>query len=135
MTFVEAAMVLPLCVMVPFLVIEGCRVMIAQGLLDHAVRDGARLASVSTLTLQTSDIVGDVMTRLKGNQGDLEVTVQVYKTDPVTGNSLGDWTDAGRGDFVAVEATSTHHTLIPTFGIFSKTMTLRSKSIRPSEGN
>jgi hypothetical protein len=90
---------------------------------------------VTTTTLQTPDIQADVLKRFQGNQGDLEVSVDVYKADLATGKKIGDWTDAGRGDFVAVEGTATHHTLIPTFGIFPSKMTLRSKSMKPSEGN
>lgn len=135
MTLVESALLLPLCLLLTFLIIEAGRLLSARAMLDNAVRDGARLASVSTTTLVTQDIQTDVMNRFSGNAADSIQVVSVYKADQASGKSLGPWTDAARGDCIAVEATLSHQVVLPSFGLLPTTMTLHGKSVIPSEGN
>ena len=132
---IECALVLPLCIMVLVGIIEGARVIAARELLDNAAREGARLAAVSTTSLTTADIQAAVSKRFSGQTTAPNLTVLVYRADPVTGQNLGAWTDAGRGDCIAVEATASHTVAMPLFGLLPNTLSLHAKSLVYSEGN
>ena len=134
MSTIETALVLPLLMLVLFGIIEGCRVVAADELLNNASREAARLASVSTTTLTTADIQAAAVKRYSGGTTAPGLTVLVYRADPTTGQNIGAWTDAGQGDCIGVETTVQYSIAMPLLGL-PKTLTLHAKSLVYSEGN
>jgi len=132
---VEMALLLPVCLMVLFGIIEGCRLIAARQLLDNATREAARLAAVSTATLSTADIQAVVTNCYAGGVAAPGLTVLVYQADPTTGQNIGAWTSAGQGACIGVEATDNYTLGAVPFGILPSTVTLHAKSVVYSEGN
>ena len=132
---VEIALVLPLALLLCFGIMEFARLAADRGLLDNATREAARVAAVSTTLRTTADIQAIATTYCNAQASPAGVTILVYKADPTTGQSVGLWTDAGRGDCIGVEASVQHTLMLPLFGLFPNTVTLHAKSVVYSEGN
>jgi len=132
---VEMAMILPIAFLICFGIMEFARLIADRGLLDNATREAARVAAVSTTSRTTSDIQAIATGYFNGQSSAPDVTVLVYQADPTTGQNVGAWTAAGRGDCIGVEATAKHTFVLPLFGLFPNTVTLHAKSVVYSEGN
>ena len=132
---IETALILPLCLLVLFGIIELSRLVADRQLLDNAAFQAAHLAAVSTTTLTTADLQTQVATCYTGHPTAPGLAVLVYQADPTSGQNVGVWTDAGRGDCIGVEATAVHSIILPMFGLLPNTVTLHAKSVVYSEGN
>jgi Flp pilus assembly protein TadG len=130
---VEAALVLGICLITLLGLLDFGRVIMTRLLLDNAVREGARLAIVSTNTLTTQDIQNAVTDRLAG-QTLQSVNIAVYKAD-ATGANIGNWTDAGLGECIAVEISGNYLPTFPKISWLPATMPMRAKCVRYSEAN
>jgi Flp pilus assembly protein TadG len=111
---VEAALVLPLVLLVFIGVAEYARYVATRQVVENAVREGARYAVVRTIDESTLDaqIQDEVDRRLAGFGSQLagydkRTSIQVYKADPTTGANVGSWKDAGFGELIAVRLVGT----------------------------
>ena len=131
---VEAALVLPICFALILGLFEFGRFVMIRHLIDNAAREGARTAVVSTNTLTTQDIRNCVTNRMAGQtlQG---MTIQVYKADPTTGANIGEWTDAGLGECIAVEISGNFIPIVPTISLVPCPLPLTAKAVMYSEAN
>jgi len=131
---VEAAIVLPLCFVLILGLFEFGRLVMIRHLIDNAVREGARQAVVSTNTLTTLDIQNCVTNRMAGQtlQG---MIIQVYKADPTTGANIGQWTDAGLGECIAVEISGNYTPIVPKVSLVPNPLPLKAKAVMYSEAN
>ena len=132
---VEMALLMPLCLIVLFGIMQGVQLIAARELLDNATREAARRAAVGTNTLTTADIQSVLANCYAGGTAAPGLTVLVYQADPTTGRNIGAWTSAGRGACIGVEATDNFTLGLVPFGIFPSTVTLHAKSVVYSEGN
>jgi Flp pilus assembly protein TadG len=131
---VEAALVLPICFALLLALVEFGRLTMVRQLLDNAAREGARLAVVSTNTLTTQDIQNCVTSRMAGQtlQG---ISIQVYKADRTTGNNIGQWTDAGMGDCIAVQISGNFTPIVPHLSLLPNPLPMTAKAMMYSEAN
>ena len=84
---VEAAIVLPLCLLLLMNIYDFARLVMTEHLLNNAARSGARLAVANTSTLTTTAIQNQVTSDLMG-QSLVSMSIQVYQVNPATGASL-----------------------------------------------
>jgi hypothetical protein len=89
---------------------------------------------VSTSTLTTANIQTAVTNRLAGlslqNQ-----QITVYKVNPTTGANIGQWTDAGLGDCIAVEIQGNFVPILPKLTLLPNPVVMDAKSVMYSEAN
>jgi Flp pilus assembly protein TadG len=131
---VEAALVIPIFFVFMLGMYEFARVAMIRQIMDNAVREGARLAVVSTSTLTTADIQNCVTSHMAG-QGLQNQTIAVYKADPTTGANLGAWTGAAIGTCIAVEITGNYVPLVPKLSLVTNPLPLKAKAMMYSEAN
>jgi Flp pilus assembly protein TadG len=133
-TIVEASLVLSIALMFLFGLFDFGRVLMFRQLLANAAREGARLATVSTNSLTTSDIQTCVTNYLAGQQLK-NVIISVYEADPTTGNNIGTWNSAALSNCIAVEVTATYSCMTPTFSMMPSNLPMSAKVVMNSEGN
>jgi Flp pilus assembly protein TadG len=134
-TIVEFAIVCVLCLMVFFGIIEYGRLMWVKQLLDNAAREGARYAVVHTHDKTTADVQNYVRSVMVNQDNHLGASITVYRVNPDTGANLGNWTDAGFGEAIAVQVTGTFRPLMPRMFFLPNSMTFTSRSVMYSEAN
>ncbi len=134
-TIVEAAFVIGICLLFLFAIYEYGRLVMIKNLLDNAAREGARYAVVHTSDRTTSEIQSHVINYLAGQDAHLQnVDIQVYRSDG-SGANLGPWTDAGFGEYVAVQIECDYQPFFPTLLFLPSTMHLQARAIMCSEAN
>ena len=133
-TIAEAAIVLPVCIVLVLGLCEYAHLLMTCQLLENAAREGTRTAVVSTTTLTTQDIQNLVTNSMAGQtlQG---MTIQVYQADPATGANIGPWTNAGVGDCIAVQISGNYVPIVPTISLLPDPLPLNSKAVSYSEAN
>jgi Flp pilus assembly protein TadG len=139
---VEAALLLPLVLMVLLGIMEYGRYVMTLQVLTNAAREGAHyaLAHTESVTLQgttygnTTPEVQAIVTKSTGGQKLTGQTIQVYKSD-IQGNNLGAWTDAAAGELICVRISGTYNFLIPRMLSLPSTRSITVQSIMRSEGN
>jgi hypothetical protein len=133
-TIVEAAFVINICLALLLGMLDFGRVLMTRSLLNNAVREGARLAVVSTNSLSVNDVRAAVIHRLAGQRLN-NMSILVYRADPTTGANIGPWTDAGLGECIAVEITGDYVPMVPTFSLLPNPVPMSAKSVMYSEAN
>jgi Flp pilus assembly protein TadG len=134
-SIVEFALVCGFCLMLLLGVIDFGRILYVNHLLTNAAREGARYAVVHTNDLTTADIQNYVRTKLVNQDLQLNATISVYKVNPSTGTSVGEWTDAGFGEAIAVKIEGTLHPIFPRLLLLRPAITMERTSIMYSESN
>ena len=131
---VETALVLPIAFALILGLFEFGRFVMIRHLIDNAVREGARMAVVNTNMLTTQDIQNYVTNRMAAQtlQG---MTIQVFKADPTTGANIGQWTDAGLGECIAVEISGNYTPIVPKISLVPNPLPLKAKAVMYSEAN
>lgn len=130
---VEFALVALVAIPLLFSILEYCRFVFMRQLLENATREGARYAVVRTYESSTSDIQAVVLSKMGGQQNNLAgFNILVYRSDPVTGNSVGAWTDAKFGEMITVQITGTYH---PVAGWMPASIPLDIRAVMASEAN
>ena len=156
---VEAAFIIPICLLFLLGIYEYGRFIMVRQLLDNAAREGARYAVVHTQTKTTADIQNVVDQYLAGQGVQLDaydktVNIQVFKADPVTGAPLDAygnvvaWTaapfnNAVFGQAIAVQITGTYRPVLPALVAYNRgqltimpsTVSVQSTCIMYSETN
>jgi hypothetical protein len=130
----EAALALPLFIVLVAGLVDGGRYFMLRQLLDNAVREGARLAIVSAGSFTSEQIASEVAGRLDAGTFP-HLQVEVYLADAATGDKIGEWSDALWGDCIAVRATADYVSLLPTFSGMPGNGTIRATCTMYCEGN
>jgi Flp pilus assembly protein TadG len=141
-TVVEAALVLTVCLMLLFGILEYCRYLYALHVVDNAAREGARYAVANTNTATTQNVLDTVHSKLGGHDGTLAnfnislTAVVLQNHDGLTpGTPLSDWTQAGPNDGITVQITGSFVPAVPTLLFFGNTLPVQATSTMFSEGN
>ncbi|MGL4550337.1 MAG: TadE/TadG family type IV pilus assembly protein [Gemmataceae bacterium] len=138
---VEAAFVLPVCLLFLFGILEYGRFVMTLQVMENAAREGARYAVAHTNDADTAAVQARVDEKMAGTQGAITayaVTVSGIILQPKAGETAGDalpdWTTASTTDGITVEVTGSFQPALPSFlqlGAFP----LRAKAVMYSEGN
>jgi Flp pilus assembly protein TadG len=131
---VEAAIVLPLFLILLLALCDFARLVMTRQLLDNAARSGARLAVTNTATLATTDIQNCVTTAL-GGQSLNNMTIQVYQVNPSTGANLGAWNSTPLGSYIAVEIDGNFQPICPGISQLASSTPWVTKVIMLCEAN
>jgi Flp pilus assembly protein TadG len=145
-TAVELALVLSLCFALFMGIFEYGRILMVRDLMDHAARQGARLAVAGTDyapgvagtngdgTLTQAEVISHVTSMLAGQVA--SPTITVYATDS-GGNALGGvaWNGGTFGTGIAVKVVANYTPMVPTMRILPSTIPLTSVSLMQSEAN
>jgi Flp pilus assembly protein TadG len=134
-TIVEMALVLPICLVFMLGLFDFCRLLMVRQVVDNAAREGARYATVSTISVSTTAVQTVVRNFLAGQLAGSAATIQVYLADPTTGANLGDWTTAQLGDAIAVQVTGTYAPILSKFSLLPSSVSVNATAIMRSEAN
>jgi len=141
-SIVEAALLLPLVMLLLMGILEYSRYVMMRQVLTNAAREGAHYAlshsePVTILGVTygnaTSDVVAAV-NKAMGGQQLVGQTVQVYASDTV-GNNIGVWNDAGAGETVCVKITGNFKMVVPSLLYLPASLPVTATSVMRSEGN
>lgn len=138
-TAVEFAVVAIPLFMVLFGIFEFGRYMMVAHTLEHAAREGARYAVVSTdedtVEADTIALVRDQLLGMDETGFGQQATITVYATDGETGAALGGPLNAGFGDYIWVRIEGTYQTVLPNFLPISSTYPMDVRASMLSEAN
>jgi Flp pilus assembly protein TadG len=151
-TTLETAVVISVCLLFVFGILEYGPFVMTQQLVENAVREGARYAIVNTQDAATSDVQNLVDQMLAGQSVQLTgynkaTSIQVFKADPTTLNPLdandnvvASWTnapftDARFGQAIAVRITGTYTPALPSFLYMGHTFPVQATCVMYSEAN
>jgi len=123
---VEAAIVLPLCILLLLSICDFARLVMMEHLLNNAARTGARLAVTNTSTLATSDIQNCV-TQCMAGQSLANTTIQVYQVNPAGGANLGAWNNTPLGSYIAVEIDGNFQPMVPVLSLIPNPLPMTIK--------
>jgi Flp pilus assembly protein TadG len=151
-TVVETALVVTVCLLFVFGILEYGRLVMTRQILENAAREGARFAVVDTQDATTADVQNRVDQMLMGQGVHLTgynktTSIQVFKANPTTlqpldasNNVVANWTqapftNAAFGQGIAVRVTGTYTPVLPSFLFMGKTITLQATCVMRSEAN
>jgi Flp pilus assembly protein TadG len=123
---VEAAIALPLCILLLLSIFDFSRLVMMEHLLNNAARSGARLAVANTNSLATSDIQSQVTNCLAG-QSLNNMTIQVYQVNPASGANLGAWNNTPLGGNIAVEIDGNFQPIVPFITLIPNSLPMTIK--------
>lgn len=139
---VEAAIVLPLVVLVVLGIMEYGRWLMTLHVFGNAARQGAAYAAKHTAPIvldgatagnATSDVTNIVSKNLAGRALGSQA-VSVYLSDSL-GNNLGTWTNAQAGQYICVEISGDYQFTVPALFYLPASMSTSFKAVKRSEGN
>jgi Flp pilus assembly protein TadG len=134
-SLVQMALVLPVCLVFLLGLFDFCRALMVRQVVDNAAREGARYATVSTISVTTSAVQTVVRNFIAGQLPTSATTIQVYLADPATGANLGDWTTAQLGQAIGVKVTGTYTPMLSKFSMLPSTLSISATAIMRSEAN
>ena len=119
---VETALVLPLCLLFLFGIMEYGRFVMVQQVITNAAREGCRYAvtHVNSVTLggvSYGSATSNVTTTISNVCAGVSLTNQntsIYCSDSL-GNNLGTWNNATEGQSICVKITGTYVPLLSTY--------------------
>jgi Flp pilus assembly protein TadG len=153
MSIVETTLVITICLMFLFGILEYGRYVMTQQIIENATREGARYAVVNTQSATTTDVQNKVDAMLAGQSVQLgsgynkTTSIQVFKADPTTLNALDangtvvtDWTqapftNAQFGQGIAVRITGTYTPVLPSFLFLGQSISVQATCLMYSEAN
>lgn len=135
----EAALVLPMALMMLFGIFEYCRFAFLLQMCENGVRHGARYAVVHTGDgTTTADVQNRVLSVLAGREKELAgYQITVESINPATGVAIpsSSWTDAPFGGAIRVRITGTYNPLVPSFIHAATAITVSAACTMNSEAN
>ena len=135
---VEMALVLNLALLLLLGICEFGRFVMFRQILTHATREGARIAVVGKAfdpELTCEAIAETVRGQLAG-QSVANLAIEVFMTNPVTGESIGEWDEAEFGGAITVRVIGEYHPMLPTtLGVLPNPIPIRASSMMLSEAN
>ncbi len=132
---VETALVLPVVLMLFFGIFEYGKFLSTRQVIEDAARAGVRYAVVNTSTATTQQIQNVVTGRLSTVNSWINPTVTVCQVDPITGNNLGAWTNAGFGQSIAVKITGAYTPQFASILHMPVTLSVQTQAMMTSEAN
>ncbi|AGA31524.1 TadE/TadG family type IV pilus assembly protein [Singulisphaera acidiphila] len=139
---VEAAIIIPLFLMILLGIFEYSRFILVRNLADHAAREGVRQAIVHTYDKTTADIQTLVRSKLAGQDGQLSdgnPSIQVLKANPTndvrTAVWTTDWNNARFGDWVMVQIKGTYRPVVPSILLMNNTIQVEAQAMMRCEAN
>jgi Flp pilus assembly protein TadG len=133
----EAALVLPVCLLVVFGIFEYGRYFMTRNLLANAAREGARFAVVHTADMTTADVQNVVLNYLASQQSQVgNLVIQVYPTDP-SGNAISGQScnDTPFASGIGVQVDGDYYPVLATFLLMPGMTHLEAVAIMSCEGN
>jgi Flp pilus assembly protein TadG len=132
---VEFAFVVLIFLLVMFAIIEYARFVFIRQTLDHAAREGARYAVVSTAL---STLEADTIAFVKQKMSNVNSMVKNYECQVFEGDSKGAKTgpaaDAGFGEYIVVQIDCEYKPFFPVL-FLNNTLKLNSRALMFSEAN
>jgi Flp pilus assembly protein TadG len=146
---VEAAVVLPLLLLVFFAVFEYARFLFTVQMVNNAAREGARYAVTNIATASTSQVQTYVDNYMAGQGVQLQGytpanNIKVFQANPATGqDNSGGWQNTKPGYPIGVQINGTYTpVLFGSFKLFGNTQvsilgstTIKATCIMTSEAN
>jgi Flp pilus assembly protein TadG len=137
-TAVEAALVIPLVLMLILGAFEYSRLIMAKQIMDNAAREGARYAVVNTTnssSLTTAQIQTYVTNYMAGQTLGSQ-NVSVFQADSTTGAFVSSsWNSASFGSAIGVTVTGNFTPIMPIFFGLPGAIPLTATSVMRSEAN
>ena len=139
---VETALVLPICLLFLFGILEYGRYIMVLQVTTNAAREGAHyaLAHTQPVTIQgvtrgnaTADVVNITTAAMSGLSLSGQ-TIEVYSSDS-QGNNVGVWTDTPAGGWICVRITGNFPVVIPRLLLLANTIPVEARSVMRSESN
>jgi Flp pilus assembly protein TadG len=135
-TTVETAAVAAVFLLFLFGILEYCRFIYVQQVVNNAAREGARYAIVNTTD---SSLITDTQARVQSYMGGLDKTLQnyscqVYAADS-NGNNIGSPLNVPFGQYICVQIQLTYSPIVPSLLFLNNSMTISSKCCMGSEAN
>jgi Flp pilus assembly protein TadG len=139
---VEAALVLPVVLLLILGVMEYGRFLMTLHLFNNAAREGCRYAVTHTQPVvlggvtygnATSDVT-NVVTQMLAGQTLANQSIQVYGSDTL-GNNTGTWNSVSAEQSVTVQITGNYQVTVPTLLGLSSTIPVNIKVAMRVEGN
>ncbi len=135
-TAVETAAVVVVFLMLLFGILEYCRLIYVQQVVQNAAREGARFAIVNSYD---PALVADTQAKVQTYMGGLDkslksYTCQVYAAD-INTNNIGSPNNAPFGQYICVDVALTYSPIVPSLLYMNKTLIIRSKCCMGSEAN
>src|SRR5262245_47260987 len=139
-TVVEAALVLPLMLLLLFGAFEYCRFFFLVQVTENAAREGARFAVARTADGTTLQNVKDFITdRMAGRESELgsSYEIEVENVNPDTGSAVPGtaWNDAPFGGAILVRVSGTYTPMLPGFLHAQTSIPIRATAMMTSEAN
>lgn len=140
---VEAALVLPVVVLLLFGILEYGRYMMTLQVLTNAAREGAHYALTHTQPVTiagvtsgnaTTDVTNIINKALGGGVYLSGQTVQIYASDSV-GNNIGSWTATQVGESVCVRITGNYPVILGGMLFLPSTLPVVAQAVMRSESN
>lgn len=130
---------LPLFLLLIFGVFEFGWFAMVRNLVEHAAREGCRLAVVNTDVNNNSnnydtDQLKAVVRKALAGQSLNNITIDIYRTDANGDKITGNWYQATYQQGIALEITGDYRPILAGL-IFTGGIRVRSKSVMNSEGN
>jgi Flp pilus assembly protein TadG len=132
----EAALVLPICLIFILGIFEYARYVMFLQLFSNAAREGVRYAvtHLDPVTIQnvtygnsTSDVTNVINQYLAGQQLASQ-QIQLYESDSL-GNNLGPWQNAQAGDCLCVRITGNYPLISPKLVYASATLPIQAQAV------
>lgn len=139
---VETALVLPVCLLFIFGIMEYGRYLMMMHLTNNAAREGARYAVSHTVPViiegttygnATSDVV-DVVNKFMTNKRLVGQSVSVYLSDS-SGNNIGTWTTADAGQSICVQVSGKFQWFAPKLLRLPSQSNVQVRAVMRSESN
>jgi Flp pilus assembly protein TadG len=138
---VEAALVLPVCLMFLFGIMEYGRYIMMQQVLTNAAREGCRYAvtHVNSVTIagvttsNTTASVTNIINSALAGQTLSSQNTQIFCSDSL-GNNLGTWTNTQSGQSICVQITGNYLPLISKYLYMSASIPVQVQSVMRAEG-
>jgi Flp pilus assembly protein TadG len=133
---VETAAVVSVFLLLLFGILEYCRMIYVQQVVQNAAREGARYAIVNSYD---PNLVVNTQAKVQSYMGGLDKSLQsytcsVYAAD-VNGNNIGSPNNAPFGQYICADVSLVYSPITPSFLYLNKTLTIRSKCCMGSEAN
>jgi hypothetical protein len=139
---VEAALVLPICLIFLFGIFEYGRYVMFVQILTNASREAARYAVThvdpviiggTTYGDALSDVEAKVNRALAGHQLKNQ-TIQVFRSDSL-GNNLGSWSSVQPGEHLCVRINGDYSVILPTFLFMPNSIPVQIQTVVRSESS
>lgn len=139
---VEAALVLPLCMLFILGMFEYARYVMFVQLVNNAAREGVRYAVAhgqpvtiagTTYGNSTSDVT-NIVNQYLGGQSLIGQQVQVYLSDAV-GQNIGNWNDAQSGENICVRISGDYGLMTARLLMAPATFPVQSQAVMRIENN